>query len=95
MGCLQYHSTNVAMKKMTATIFNDIAICEELDPEVYEDFEWDKSDEEESSIEEIQEAYWEMYYNWMKVCNVNKSLKDNFFWTCRWKWRVKKCFIQQ
>ena len=31
------------------------------------------------SIGDIQEAYREMYDNWMKVCNLNKSLKDKLF----------------
>ena len=38
-----------------------------------------ESDEEEPSIEDIQKAYQEMYDNWIKVCNVNKSLKDKIF----------------
>ena len=34
------------------------------------------SNEEVPSTEDIQEVYREMYDNCLKVCNVNKSLKD-------------------
>ena len=61
------------------TFLDYIAICEDLDPTSCEDFESDKSDEEEPSTEDTQKAYQKMYDNWIKVCDVNKSLKDKKF----------------
>ena len=64
---------------MTATISDNIAIYEDSDPEVCDDSDLDKSNEDEPSTEEIHKAYREMYDNWIKACNVNKSLKDKLF----------------
>ena len=72
-------TTDVATKKMTATISDDITICENSDPKVCEDSNSDKSNENELSTKDIQKAYQEMYDNWIKVCNMNKSLKDKLF----------------
>ena len=35
-----------------------------------------------------------MYDNWIKVCNVNKSLKDKIFELANENERVEKCFVQ-
>ena len=69
----------VAMKKKTTIISNVVTVCEDSNSTDYEKSESDKSDSEEPSIEDIQKAYQEMYDNWIKVCNVNKSLKDKIF----------------
>ena len=65
--------------KLQSIDFDDIAICEYSDLEVCEDSDSDMNNEDEPSIEDIQETYQEIYDNWINVCNVNKSLKDKLF----------------
>ena len=48
---------------MIATISYDIAICEKSYPEVCEDFDSNKNDEDEPSTKDIHEDYREMYDN--------------------------------
>ena len=55
---------------------DDVAICDKSDLEFSEDFDSENSDEDEPNIEDIKETYREMYDNWIKICNVNKSLID-------------------
>ena len=45
--------TAVAIEKVAITKSNDIAVCDELDPEHCEDFDSDMSNEEVLSIEDI------------------------------------------
>ena len=72
-------ASDVATKKKTTTISNVVEVYEDSDPSNYEDSDSDNSNEDEPSSEDIQKAYREMYDNWIKVCNVNKSLKDKLF----------------
>ena len=72
-------TTDVATKDVTRIDFEDVADCEEQNFEPCIESDFDLSDEEEPSTEDIQKAYQEMYDNWIKVCNVNKSLKDKLF----------------
>ena len=72
-------ATDVATKKKTTTISDVVEVYEDSDPSDYDDSKSGESDEEEPSTEDIQKAYQEMYDNWIKVCNVNKSLKDTLF----------------
>ena len=72
-------ATDVATKKNKTTNSNVVTIYEDSDKANYEDTESDKSDVKELSIKDIQKAYQEMYDNFIKVCDVNKSLKDKLF----------------
>ena len=72
-------TTDAATKDVTRTNFEDVADCEEQNFEPCKKSDSNLSDEEVPSIEDIQKAYREMYDNWIKVCNVNKSLKDKLF----------------
>ena len=72
-------ATDVVKKKKTTIIFDVVAIYKDSDSTDYEESESDKSYEEEPSTKDIQKAYQEMYDNQIKVCNVNKSLRDKMF----------------
>ena len=72
-------ASDVATKKKTTTIFDVVEVYEDSDPSNCEDSDSNNSNENEPSIEDIQKAYREMYDNWIKICNVNKSLKDKLF----------------
>ena len=62
------------------TIASDVAIPnEDSDPSNSEDFESNNSDDEELNTEEILKAYQELLENFIKVRNLNKSLKDKVF----------------
>ena len=56
--------------------FEDVAECEEQNSEPYKKSDSDLNDEEESSTEDIREVYQKMYEKWLKVCEVNKPLKN-------------------
>ena len=71
-------ASDVATKKKT-TISDVVEVYEDSDPSNCEDSDSVNSNEDEPSIEDIQKAYREMYDNWIKVCNVNKSFKDKLF----------------
>ena len=47
-----------------------------LDLEFNEDSDLDNSDTEEPSVKDIQEVYQIIYNNWLKVCKLNRSLKE-------------------
>ena len=62
------------------TITSDVvAPNEDLDPSNYEDFESDNSDDEELNTKKVLKAYQELLENFIKVCTLNKSLKDKIF----------------
>ena len=61
------------MKKAMSADFDDVA---GRNSEPCKDSYSDISDKEQPSSEDIQEAYRKMYDNWLKVCEVNKSLEN-------------------
>ena len=62
-------TTNVTTPKIRNSNFDTVATCD-LESDL------DSSDGEEPSTEDIQEAYQIMYDNWVKVCKINKALKE-------------------
>ena len=67
---------DAATKYVTSTNFEVVAGCGEQDSKPCKESDSDISDEEEPSTNDIWKAYCKMYENWLKVCVVNKSLKN-------------------
>ena len=72
-------ASDVATKKKATIISDVVEVYEDSDPSNCEIADSETSNEDETSIEDIHKAYREKYDNWIKVCNVNKSLKDKLF----------------
>ena len=64
-------------KNVKSTDFDVVVGCGELDYEPCKTSDSNISNEKEPSTEDIREAYRKMYDNWLKVCDVNKSLKKD------------------